>query len=165
MSQRGDASVDARLWFWTASFLNMTLIVLLASLAIRSVRRGQVERHRRLMLASVLLTTSFLAGYAGKLLVLGRENMALWSPTDVTILRVHETFVLLMVLGGSVALFRARSLRDTRNRTRRPSDPPAPTELVRSHRRAGWTAVLGVGCAWALAGAVLLGMYRRAGIF
>ena len=157
--------MDARLWFWTASFLNMTLIVLLVSLAIRSVRRGHVERHRRLMLTSVLLTTSFLAGYAGKLLVLGRENMELWSPTDVTILRVHETFVLLMVLAGATALVRARSLRDTRNRTQRPSDPPAPKERVRGHRRAGWTAALGVGFAWALAGLVLLGMYQRAGVF
>jgi hypothetical protein len=116
------------------------------------------------MLTSATLVTAFLGAYVLKLMWLGREELSAWARADVTILRVHEVFVLLMVFGGGVALVLARSLRGTRNRTRNPADPIAPASAVARHQRAGWTAAVGAAFGWALAGLVLLGMFRRAGL-
>jgi len=156
--------VDPKLWFWTGAFVDLTLVLILVAFAIRSIRRGDVERHRRCMITSAALVAGFLGAYVLKLSWLGREEISVWGRADLTILRVHEVFVLLMVLGGGVALVLAHRLRGTRNRTRNPVDPIAPASTLTRHRRAGWTAAVGAAFGWALAGAVLLGMFRRAGL-
>jgi uncharacterized membrane protein YozB (DUF420 family) len=153
--------MDPKIAFWTAALANLLAIVALVTVGIRSVRRGQVSRHRRCMKTSAWLVIAFLASYGVKLALLGRESLASWSQAAVINLRVHELFVLTMVTAGIFALLRARQMRDTRNVSGLPGDPPAPDSTIRSHRRAGWTAAIGAGLGFATAAWVLTGMYRR----
>jgi hypothetical protein len=79
-------------------------------------------------------------------------------------LRVHELCVAAMLLGGVVAGFRAWQMREwVGTRLRSVVRPSAPIELAR-HRAAGWLAVLGALLGVLTAGAVLVGMYTRAGL-
>ena len=155
--------MDPKIAFWTAAQINLLVIVVLVSVGIRSVRRGQVSRHRRCMKISAGLVAGFLVAYAIKVALLGKESLANWSETAVMNLRIHELCVLTMVTAGAVALLRARRMRDTRNVSGLPSDPPAPDSTLSSHRRAGWTAAVGAGLGFATAAFVLAGMYRRGG--
>lgn len=154
--------MDPKVVFWTGAFVNMALILGLVFTGVRSIRRGDVARHRFCMKTSAWLVAGFLAAYVGKLALLGREQFSSWSPAAVNTLRFHELCVLAMIGGGCLALVRARSMRSTRNVTRQPHDAPAAAHIVRWHRRGGWTAVVGAVLGLASAGLVLLGMYRRA---
>jgi len=154
--------VDPKLLYWTGAFLNLGAIVVLALRGVAQVRRGEVEAHRRSMLAGAWLIGAFLVSYALKLHWLGREDLASWSRLHVHNLRFHESCVLLMLLAGSVALTRARAMRRTRERTRDPGDPPAPESTLRWHRRAGWTGVVASVAGLLTAGVILVGMYGRA---
>jgi len=154
--------MDPKLAFWTAALANLLVIVVLATVGIVSVRRGRVAIHRFCMKTSAWLVVAFLASYVLKLVLLGREQMSLWSPGAITNLRFHETCVLTMVVAGSVALYRARQMRATRNVTHAPGDPIAPDATVRWHRRAGWSAAVGAGLGFATAVFVLIGMFDRA---
>ena len=155
--------MDPKIVFWTAALTNLLLIVALVTVGIRSVRRGQVSRHRRCMKTSAWLVVAFLAAYGIKLAMLGRESLADWSQSAVINLRVHELFVLMMITGGITALLRARQMRGTCNVSGLPADPPAPDSTIRWHRRAGWTAAISAGLAFATAVIVLVGMYGRGG--
>lgn len=142
--------------------MNLGVIVALAVRGVAQVRRGEVEAHRRSMLAGASLVTAFLVSYPFKLLFLGREDLAGWSPLHVHNLRLHETCVALMLLAGVVALTRARALRGTRERSRDPSDPPAPVSTLRWHQRAGWTGVTAAVAGFLTACVILAGMIGRA---
>jgi uncharacterized membrane protein YozB (DUF420 family) len=155
--------MDPNLAFWTAALINLLLIVSLVTVGIRSVRCGLVSRHHRCMKTSAWLVVAFLAAYGVKLALLGRESLASWSQAAVLNLRVHELFVLTMVTAGMIALLRARQMRDTRNVSGLPADPPAPNAAIRRHRRAGWTAAISAGLGFATAVLLLAGMYRRGG--
>jgi len=156
--------MDPKVVYWTCALLNMAGVVALALAGVRARRRGDIERHRRCMLAAAALVLLFLLSYPVKLVWLGREEMAQWSSGAVLILRIHETFIFLMLVAGGLAGWRARQLRRTRNATRDPGDPPAPAGVARWHRRAGWTAVVSALLAFLAAAAVLAGMYQRAGL-
>ena len=153
--------MDPKLLYWTGAIVNLGLIVVLAFRGVAQIRRGEVERHRRSMLTGGLLVAAFLISYALKLAFLGREDLGLWSTFHVQNLRFHETCVLLMILAGGVAVSRARKMRGTRERTRNPSDAPAPASTVRWHHRAGWTAVTASVVGLLTAGVILIGMYAR----
>jgi uncharacterized membrane protein YozB (DUF420 family) len=153
--------MDPKLWFWTAALIDLTAVAALAARGVRHVRRGDVARHRRCMTASAALVFLFLFAYAGKLWLLGRENLAVWSPGDVLVLHVHETCVAVMLAGGALAGQRAWRMRRTRRVTGDPASPVTPRGWLRLHRGAGWAAVVAAGLGWATAGLVLLGMYRR----
>jgi uncharacterized membrane protein YozB (DUF420 family) len=137
------------------------VIVGLAVRGVLQVRRGEVEAHRRSMLAGAWLIVAFLVSYGFKLALLGREDLALWSRFHIHNLRLHETCVLLMVVAGIVALTRARAMRGTRERTRDPADEPARTSTVAWHHRAGWVAVAASVAGLLTAGVILVGMYGR----
>jgi len=156
--------MDATLLFWTGAFANMALVLGLAIAGVRRRRKGDVPGHARCMLAAAALVGLFLLSYGLKLAYLGPEALSTWSPTAVSVLRLHELCVATMLLGGGAAALRARRLRRTRNATHDPSDPPAPGSVARWHRRAGWAAVVGAGLGFATAGLVLAGMYQRAGL-
>ena len=156
--------MDGKLVFWTAAFLNMAAIVVLAGLGVRARRLGAIARHRRAMLTAAGLVALFLLAYALKLPLLGREDTASWSTADLWLLRVHELCVAVMLLAGALAASRARRLSRTRNATRRPEDPLAAPRTVRWHRGPGWTAVAAAVLGFLTAGLVLLGMYERAGL-
>jgi uncharacterized membrane protein YozB (DUF420 family) len=155
--------MDPKIAFWTAALVNLLAIVALITVGIRSVRRGLISRHHRCMKTSAWLVMAFLAAYVVKVALLGRESLAAWSQAAVINLHVHEMLVLTMVTAGTIALLRARQMRDTRNVSGLPGDPPASDSTTRQHRRAGWTAAVGAGLGFATAALLLAGMYRRGG--
>ncbi len=142
---------DPKLAYWTLALANMLAIVVLALVAVRRVRRREILGHRRLMLIAGSLVALFLVSYVFKVALLGREQLELWDARYVWTLRFHETCIAVMVLAGARALWLGAKtgFRDAAR--------------ARSHRRAGWTALvsalLGVGSA----GYVLVGMFERAG--
>jgi hypothetical protein len=105
----------------------------------------------------------FLFAYVFKVFLLGHEHVAQWSPRERLVLRIHEVFIAVMLVGGIVAGSRAWRLRLTRNATLDPRDPPAPLATARWHRRAGWAAVLAALGGWLTALMLLIGMFQRAG--
>ena len=113
------------------------------------------------MLTAGALVIGFLVAYVAKVLLLGKEDLSVWSRAEVNTLHFHETCVAAMLLMGVVALSRAWRMRETRRVTLNPEDPEASEGLVRFHRWAGWTAL--VGCFFGLvsAGLVLAGMFSR----
>ena len=115
------------------------------------------------MLLGGLLVMGFVFSYVVKLVLLGRENLAVWSAFDLWVLRFHETCVFSMIVAGGIAAWRGSRLARTRNATQAPADPPAPAKLARGHRIAGWLSVAAVVLGFLSAGMVLVGMYRRAG--
>lgn len=160
--------MDPRLAFWTAAFVNMLLIVALAIRGVGHARRKQIESHLRCMLAASALVVGFVVAYVAKLAFLGREPLEVWGPRAVLTLRVHETCVLAMIVGGAIAGRYAWGMRAwARTRAERSPGsivhPDAPRQVT-WHRRGGWTAVMGAVLGAVTAAAVLYGMYARAGL-
>ncbi len=142
--------------YWTGALINMVVIVGLLYAGARAIRRRQVRRHKRFMLSAASLVGLFLVSYVAKLLFLGREQLELWSPTYVWVLRFHEACIACMVLGGIVAIVQAFRL----------GLPTSPTHefgaaRTRFHRRAGWTAIVSASLGVLAAAWVLQGMYAR----
>jgi uncharacterized membrane protein YozB (DUF420 family) len=133
-----------------------------ALFGVRFARRGEIARHQRAMKIASSLVVLFLVSYVVKLLILGRENMAIWATVDVWILRIHEVFVFQMIVAGSVAWIQSRKLLHTKLVTHEPADPAPDSRVVRIHRIAGRTAVIGAVLGWVMAVGVLVGMYLRA---
>lgn len=129
--------MDPKLIYWTGALINLGVLCGIALFGVRYARRGEIARHRRAMKIASALVVAFLVSYALKLVFLGREEMAVWSPLDVWVLRIHELFVLQMILGGSVAWAQARKLLGTRLVSHDEADPPASVDVVRVHRIAG----------------------------
>jgi uncharacterized membrane protein YozB (DUF420 family) len=153
--------MDPKVLYWTGALANMLLITALAVRGAGQVKRGEIPAHRRSMLACVALVVAFLVSYALKVVFLGREHLDVWSSLYVNTLRFHETCVLVMVIGGGVALHRARAMRGTRNRTREAADPAAPSAVVSLHHRSGRVAIVALVLAVLSAAVVLFGMYSR----
>ncbi len=154
--------MDPKLIYWTAALANLGVLCVVALVGVRCARRGEIARHRRAMKLSTALVVAFLLSYVVKLLLLGREEMDLWATRDVWVLRVHEVFVLVMLLAGAAAWAFGRRLRGTRLVTRDPSDPAPDGGGLRLHRLAGRSAVAGALLGFAMAVGVLIGMYARA---
>ncbi len=158
--------MDAKLLYWTAALANLLLAVLCGARGVRRIRRRDVRGHRRMMLSAAGLVALFLLSYVFKVLLLGKEDRGAWDRTSLVSLYVHETGILVMLLGGALAA--ARSLRFRRLLDAFPFDADraarsdALARARRQHRRAGWTALIGAGLAFAMATLVLLGMYARA---
>ena len=93
--------------FWTGAFANMSLVVVLMVVAVRSVRTGNVTRHKRAMLGAMALIVGFLLAYPMKLAILGREDLTVWSTAAVRTLYFHEACVMTMLAAGIFALTRA----------------------------------------------------------
>lgn len=153
--------MDAKLIFWCGALANMAAMFALMANGVRQVRRGNVVAHRRSMIAATCLVAAFLTAYLFKATLLGKEDFSLWSQAAVWNLRFHETCVLFMLLAGGLALLRGRRLRTTRNFSKERDDPMAPESLVRSHTRAGWTAVGSATLGLLTAAIVLAGMFGR----
>lgn len=148
--------MDPKLLYWTGALANMIVVVGLALAGVASVRRGEVERHRRLMLTASALVGAFVVSYVLKLTFLGREALSTWSPAAVWTLRVHELCVFTMLGAGVVAALRAGRMRDA---------PRAPehAETRRQHRAFGRVAVLAACAGVVTAALVLAGMFGREG--
>ena len=155
--------MDPKILFWAAALLNLGVLCGFGLLGVRYARRGEIARHRQNMKIASLLILVFLAAYVLKVVFLGREDQSVWSSLDVWVLRVHELFVVFMLVGGSIAWRQGRKLEGTRIVTRDPADPVPDPKVLQTHRRAGWTAVLGGVLAFFMAIGVLAGMIARAG--
>jgi len=155
--------MNGSLAFWTTALIDLLAIAALIAIGVRSIRRGQLARHRRCMKTATALVACFLVVYPIKLLQLGRERLAEWSDHAVAILRLHELCVLAMIVGGATALALSRRMHGDRNRlTRLPDAGLASSRVLTSHRRAGWSAAVAAGLAFLTAAIVLAGMYERA---
>jgi uncharacterized membrane protein YozB (DUF420 family) len=153
--------MDAKVVYWTGAWLNFSLLFAYAVLAVRCVKMGDAAMHRRYMITASTLVVLFLLSYVVKLMVLGREDMSVWSARDVNVLRFHETCVLAMVVAGGLTLWLGRRIRRTRSFTKQREDELASAGVLRTHRIAGRVAVIGAALGWLSAGFVLLGMYER----
>ena len=153
--------MDPKLLFWTAALVNLAVLCGFALSGVRSVRRGEIARHRRAMKIASLLIVAFLGAYVLKVIVLGREDQSVWTSLDVWVLRIHELFVMLMIGAGSVAWLQVRKLVDTRLVTHDPNDPMPDPKVVRTHRLAGRSAVISALLAFLFAIGVLVGMFAR----
>ena len=154
--------MDAKLFYWTGALVNMAAMFGFLVVGVRAIRAGEVAKHRRSMLTAAALVIGFLISFLLKSYMIGFEDFTLWSRLAVTNLRVHETFVSLMILAASVALVQAWRMRDTRNVTKDREHEMAPDRTVWWHRRAGWTAVVAGGFGLLTAAFVLIGMLQRA---
>jgi len=155
--------MDAKLAFWIAALINFGAIAALVAIGIRSIRRGQLSRHRRCMKTAAGLVCGFLGVYPIKLLWLGAEPLVEWSEQDVLVLRIHEACVFAMLGAGAIAWLQTRKMDRSRNQSARlPEAPLASSRILRRHRRAGWLAATGAGLALLTAAIVLAGMVERA---
>jgi uncharacterized membrane protein YozB (DUF420 family) len=150
--------LDPKVVYWTAALANMLAAIACACLGVRRVRGGDVAGHARLMKSAGALVGLFLVSYAVKVLALGREQLELWEPRYVHVLRFHELCIALMVLAGGTAFAIA-----TRRRLIDPVARAAAARgtILRTHRRAGWTAIASSLLGAAGAAYVLYGMYAR----
>ncbi len=136
------AVIDPNLLFWPLALANFLGVVVCALLGVRRIRRRDLRGHRRFMIGAGGLVGLFLLSYVLKVIFLGKELRELWTATARTALYVHETAILVMLVAGGVAGYRAWRFRHTLG-----SGPlPDPVEESRRgrlwHRRAGWTAVV-----------------------
>ena len=147
--------MDPNVAYWTGAWLNMLVIVGLAAAGVRHARRSDYARHRRCMLGAVALVLGFLVSYGLKVSLLGREQLELWAPPYVYLLRFHELCIAVLVLAGgfglTLALRRGMPVASGSDRER----------THRRHRRAGWTAVTGAVLGVLSATWILWGMYAR----
>jgi uncharacterized membrane protein YozB (DUF420 family) len=152
----------ANLTYWTLAFADLVCVLLFAIAGIARIRRGDVLGHRTQMLRAAGLVGLFLGSYPVKLMILGRERLAEWEPIHVTILRTHESFILLMVLAAALAFWNARVLRlwDARDGSASPLSRASVPGRLRLHRRCGRLAVFAAAGALVTSAVVLLGMYR-----
>jgi uncharacterized membrane protein YozB (DUF420 family) len=153
--------MDPKLLFWTAALVNLAALCGFALAGVRYARRGEIARHRRAMTIASWLIVAFLGAYVLKVFALGREDQSVWTLLDVWILRIHESFVMVMIGAGSVAWFQVKKLVETRLVTHDPGDPIPDPKVVRTHRIAGRTAVISAVFAFLFAIGVLAGMFAR----
>jgi len=153
--------VDANVLFWAGALVDLTIIGGLVAHGIRLARKGQVEKHRRRMLAAAALVGVFLVAYLVKLSLLGREDLSTWSSPHLGLLRFHESCVFVMLAAGAAAGLRVYRIRGTRRVSLRPGDPETPEPALRSHRRAGWLAAGGAALGLISAYGILIGMIER----
>jgi len=154
--------MDPKLLFWTAGIADLGAVCLTAALGVRYARRGEIARHKRSMKLASLLVVAFLVSYLVKVQFLGREDMSAWTTLDLWVLRIHELFVMQMLIGGVVAWIQGRKLLPTRLVTHDPNDPVPDSKTLQIHRLAGRTGVIGSILAFMMALGILAGMYFRA---
>jgi uncharacterized membrane protein YozB (DUF420 family) len=151
--------VDPKLAYWTWAWLNMSIAVGSGAAGIQKIRRGAVAQHKRRMLIFACLVLLFLVSYVPKVLLLGGENLEVWRPSGVYVLRFHELCVFTMLASGTIALRLAYRLGLARG------VPPVEVDsrALRLHRGAGRIAVLSGAVGLLSAAYVLIGMYGRLG--
>jgi len=150
--------LDPKVVYWTGALANMLAAVACACLGVRRVRRADVAGHARLMKMAGVLVGLFLISYVVKVGALGREQLELWEPRFVHVLRFHETCIAVMVLAGATAFGFALRLRLATPEGRAAA---ARSGALAYHRRAGWTALVSSALGAAGAAYVLYGMYAR----
>lgn len=155
--------MDPKVAYWTAALVNLGAVVVCAALGWRRARRREFAAHRRAMLLACGLVVAFLVSYVLKVALLGREQLGTWDPRYVRMLHVHESFVMLMLIGGAAALVQARRLDLPRGPHSRPLEPRRLARGLGVHRWSGRVAIVSSLFGLLTAAYVLWGMYERAG--
>lgn len=130
---------QARVLYWTIALILMAVAVIYAANGVRQVRRGETEKHRRSMGRALIWVAVFLVSYLGKVLLLGHENLELWSADRRLVINIHRGLVLTMLVTGGIGrLLAGRALAGA-----------SPGRQL--HRVLGWfafpSAVAGLGTA------------------
>ena len=152
--------MDPKLFFWLGALVYTVGMIGSAVAAWRAIRGGDLARHRRLMNLTVVLVGIFVAAYVLKVVFLGKESLETWPRIDVIVLRVHETFILAMLVAGTMARLAARRFHHADDRADGVRGVAVGTR--RLHRRAGRTAVTAGVLALLTAGFILVRMFLRA---
>jgi uncharacterized membrane protein YozB (DUF420 family) len=151
--------VTGSLWFWSASLANLAGIVLCGWAGIRAVRGGDVRTHRACMATCAMLVGAFLAAYAAKVALIGREDRSAWTRLDYAVLYAHELCIAAMLGAGALALWRAWRFR--RALAPGPSLPSVPLPGGAQHRLFGRVAAWSGLFAFVTAIGVWAGMWAR----
>ena len=154
--------MNLKLLFWCWALANMALVVGLAVRGARAIRANRVAEHRRSMGWAGFFVVACLLAYLAKRLLLGGEDLGIWSTAARTNLYVHESFVAAMLIAGGAAFGWGRQLARTRRVTQRPDDPPARRETTSRHRLAGRIAIVCALFGFLTACGILAGMLGRA---
>ena len=133
--------MDPNLAFWSLALANLAVVVACAWTGVRRIRAKDVAGHRRMMLTSMSLVGLFLVSYAMKVRVLGREDKTAWTTFDFAVLYLHEACVVVMLVGGALALYRAAKFRAGLGPNWKLPPDTNPLAGLRGHRRAGRFAV------------------------
>jgi uncharacterized membrane protein YozB (DUF420 family) len=155
------APMDAKLLFWCWALANMALVLGLGVRGARAIRANRIDVHRRSMAWAGLFVVAFLVAYVAKRLVLGGEDLSVWSTAARTNLYVHESFIATMLVAGAIAFAFGRKLAKTRRVTQSAADPLAPREAISRHRLAGRIALFGALFGFLTACGILGGMLAR----
>jgi len=151
--------MDPKLLFWTAALVNMWAVVGVAVAGIARAYGGDEEGHRRRMLCAAGLVGLFVLAYAIKLIVLGREDLDVWQPWAVNLLRIHELFIFIMLVAGGRAGYLAWTFRKLEAIAN--FDAGRCRELRGRHRHAGTIAFAGAFFGAVTASGMLIGMFLR----
>lgn len=137
------------LLFWHFAWLAMATILSCGLLGWRAIRAGEVARHRAWMQRAILAVGVFVLAYVLKVILLGKEDLSGWSRAEIVLLRLHETFVAVMLLAGAGARALARRAEQARG-----------SRLAQRHRWLGRTALVMAALALASGSWVLLVLRR-----
>ena len=143
----------AKLVYWTWALVNMCLAIGAAVTGVAAIRAKRVAVHKRRMLVAGGLVIFFVLSYVVKLATLGGEDLDAWTSAARVFLWIHETFILVMLVGGSLAGWMAWKMSRV--------DPGDLASVHARHRRAGWTAVIASALGAVTAAIVLGAMYER----
>jgi uncharacterized membrane protein YozB (DUF420 family) len=154
--------MDAKILFWTGALVNFGVVCCAALIGVKRIRAKDVRGHRRMMLTASALVLAFFPAYALKMMYLGPEDLKVWDSLSRWSLYIHETWIMVMILGGAYAGYRAYGFRHSLPSSGPLLDRLSPIAGRRHHRVAGWIAVVGSIFAFATASLVLYGMYVRA---
>ena len=150
--------MDPKLVFWSLAFIDMGAVIACAALGWRRIQQGDVAGHKRCMGWAGFLLFAFLLAYCFKVPLVGKEDTSGWSSLQVWVLRLHETWVAVMLLSGLAAWRSAHAFVALR--------ASAAGGLVvgshrqgLSHRLVGYTAFVSAGLAFVFAVALFAIMF------
>lgn len=151
--------LNAKLGFWLYVWVLTLSAILIAIKGIRKAGKGEYHAHQKQMDLAIRLILFFVLTYVAKLIFLGRENLANWSSVYITVLRIHETFIAIMLLSGGYVRFLARQF------SLNSSQPSASEQAARKrHRLLGKVCISAALCGLGTATFLIYGMMARQGL-
>lgn len=149
--------ITPNLLFWGYAYA-LTLVALAIALqAVGLARKGHLAAHGKRMDIAILLILIFVASYVLKVIFLGREEKQNWETFHFVVLYIHESFIALMLIGGTVARVLASKFKQSvyGNQT------PTALDLKRrgTHRFFGKLCLVSTGMALVTASFILYTLY------
>jgi len=150
--------MTANLAYWLFAYVLMSVTLVIAFRGVVHARARRFEAHMKAMVLACNILLFFVLTYVLKVFVLGREDKTDWTMLDLVILRVHESFIAIMLITGTRARLLARKLK---GRLDNPLE--ADRAIRRSHALAGKIALGAAVCALGTATGVLWVLFRLQG--